>query len=186
VIAASGALLMSGVVSLRGFIVLRVLGWALGGGLAAFLLSTYGAGLEARRSSESLALGLLAGAVAGTIFGLPGPSELWQAVACLAWGAGVGMAACGPLLWHANAIVEAAPARRSPGILALREWPVDERRPVALGTSRLAWQGGRLALHPGATGASVGGKPVTAAMYVAEGPLALDGSNYSVRVQGSQ
>ena len=186
VIAATGALLLSGMVSLRGFIVLRVLGWAVGGGLTALLVSIYSAGIDARRSSESLALGLLAGAIAGTIFGLPGPSELWQAVACLVWGGGVGVAASGPLLWHANAIVEGAPARRAGGILALREWPVDDRRPVALGHARFAWQGNRLALHPGAAGAEVGGKRVTQAVYLAEGPLSLDGGSYHVRVQGGQ
>lgn len=186
VMAASGALLLSGAVSLRGFVVLRVLGWSVGAGLAALLIAIYPAGTDGRRSSESLVLGLLAGAVAGTVFGLPGPSELWQAVACLVWGSGVGIAACGPLLWHANAIVEGAPARRAPGILALREWPVDDRRPVAVGSARFAWQGNRLALHPGAAGAQVGGKQVTQAVYLADGPLSLEGGEYLVRVQGGR
>jgi hypothetical protein len=185
-IAGSGALLLAGAVSLRGFVVLRVLGWSVSAGLAALLLSLYGGAPDARRTSESLALGLLAGAVAGVIFGLPGPSELWQALACLAFGAGVGVAACGPGLWHAAAIVEGAPAGRIPGILALREWPVPRRGPVTLGGVRLAWQGERLALHPAESGAMVDGRPVKQAMYLAAGPLTLDGANYRVRLPGSR
>ncbi len=184
VASAAGAVLLAGAVSLRGFVVLRVLGWSVAAALSSVLLSIQVTGLEARRSSESLAIGLLSGAVAGVVFGLPGPSELWQAVACLAWGTGVGIAACGPALWHAEAIVEAAPRRRAPGVVGLREWAVDARRPVSLGGARVAWQGGRLALHPPATGVSVSGKRVTAPLYLDGGPVSLDGSDYLIRTPG--
>ena len=182
VIAASAALLLPGMVSLRGFIVARVLGWAVAGGLTAVLLSLYGAVPDARRSSESLALGLLSGAVAGVVFALPGPSELWQAAACMVFGAGVALAAEGPGLWHAAAIVEAVGARPALGILSLREWAVPAEGAVAIGDTRLAWQGGRLALHPAASGAMVDGRRVNQAMYLSPGPLALDGATYRVRV----
>lgn len=182
VIAASAALLLPGMVSLRGFIVARVLGWAVAGGLTAVLLSLYGGVPDARRSSESLALGLLSGAVAGVVFALPGPSELWQALACMLFGVGVALAAEGPGLWHAAAIVEAVPTRRSAGILSLREWPVPARGAVAIGGTRLAWHAGRLALHPAASGATVDGRRVSEAMYLSAGPLALDGGSYRVRV----
>jgi hypothetical protein len=182
VIAASAALLLPGVVSLRGFIVARVLGWAVAGGLTALLLSLYGATPDGRRSSESLALGLLSGAVAGVVFALPGPSDLWQALACIAFGVGVALAAEGPGLWHAAAIVEAVGTGRAAGILSLREWPVPARGVVAIGGARLAWQAGRLALHPAASGATVDGRRVSEAMYLSPGPLALDGAAYRVRV----
>jgi len=182
VVAASAALLLPGMVSLRGFIIARVLGWAVAGGLTAVLLSLYGGAPDARRSSESLALGLLAGAVAGVVFTLPGPSDLWQALACMVFGAGVALAAEGPGLWHAAAIVEAVGTGRSPGILSLREWPVPARGAVAIGGTRLAWQTGRLALHPAAAGAMVDGRRVSEAMFVSPGPLALDGGTYRVRV----
>ena len=53
---------------------------------------------------------------------------------------------------------------------------------VAIGDTRLAWQGGRLALHPAASGAMVDGRRVNQAMYLSPGPLALDGATYRVRV----
>jgi hypothetical protein len=182
VIAASAALLLPGMVSLRGFIVARVLGWAVAGGLTAVLLSLYGGVPDGRRSSESLVLGLLSGAVAGVIFALPGPSDLWQALACIVFGVGVALAAEGPGLWHAAAIVEAVGTGRGGGILSLREWPVPPRGIVSIGAARLAWQSGRLALHPAPSGAMVDGRRVSEAMYLSPGPLALDGGSYRVRV----
>ncbi len=182
-IAASLALLLPAVVSPRGFIVARVLGWALCGGLAAALLSLYGAVMDLRGSAESLALGLVAGAVAGVVFTLPGPSDLWQAVAFMAFGSGVAVAACAPALWHAAAIVEWAGGRRRAGVLSLREWPVPDRGAVALAASRLAWHDGRVALHPAPSGASVDGLAVTQPVYLSEGPLSLDGVSYRLRVR---
>ncbi len=183
---AAGAALLPGMVSLRGFVVARELGWALAGGVSAVLLSVYAGIPDARRSSESLVLGLLAGAVAGIVFALPGPSELWQALAFLVYGSGVGVASAGPELWHAAAIVEASGRPRVGRILALREWPVPRTGAVGLGTSRLAWQDGRLALHPGPSGASMNGQQVAQAIYLPAGPLALDGETYRIRVQGDR
>jgi hypothetical protein len=183
---ASGAALLPSVVSLRGFVIARELGWALAGGVSALLLSLYAGVPDARRASESLALGLLTGAVSGIVFALPGPSELWQAVAFLAYGAGVGVAASGPELWHAAAIVEGSGRRRAGRLLALREWPVPRHGAVGVGASRLAWQAGRVSLHPGPSGASVNGQQVAQAIYLTPGALALDGEAYRVRVQGDR
>jgi hypothetical protein len=182
-LAALIAVRLTGMVSVRGFIVARVLGWALAGGLAAPLLSLW-SGFEARKVSEALVGGLLAGAVAGVACSLPGPSELWQGIAFLAFGAGVGVAACGPALWHAAAIVEGPSPRRAPGILGVREWPLPERGAVGIGRSRLAMQGGRLALYPPADGAEVDGTRVASPVFLAGGPFTLDGTPYHARVWG--
>ena len=182
-VAASVALLLTGMVSVRGFVVARVLGWALAGGLVAPVLSLWG-GFEARKTSEALVSGLLAGAVAGVVYSLPGPSELWQGIACLAFGAGVGIAACGPALWHAPAIVELAPSGRAGSILRLREWPLPERGAVGIGPSRLSMQSGRLALYPPTEGADVNGERIASPVFLPEGPLMLDGNSYHVRVGG--
>ncbi|HJP56943.1 MAG TPA: hypothetical protein VJ847_07955 [Gemmatimonadales bacterium] len=177
------AVLLAGRVSIRGFVVARVLGWALAGGLAAPLLSLW-AGFEARKVSEALVAGLMAGAVAGVAYSLPGPAELWQGFAFLAFGAGVGLAACGPALWHAAAIVDGPAPHRAPGILGVREWPIPERGAIDIGRSRLAIQGGRLALYPPPGGAEVDGVRVASPMFLPGGSFTLDGIAYHARVWG--
>ena len=57
---------------------------------------------------------------------------------------------------------------------------------VGVGASRLAWQAGRVSLHPGPSGASVNGQQVAQAIYLTPGALALDGEAYRVRVQGDR
>ncbi len=176
-------LLAPGSTSLGGFMAARVGGWALAGGLASLLLACYGTQLDPGRMIESLGLGMLAGAFAGVVFALPGPSELWQAVAFTVFGAGLGLAACGPGLWRARALVDLVPARRRvPGILSLREWAVHEGRAVALGSARMGCQDGKLALYPGAAGATLDGRPMTEPAFLpVAAQVGVDGASYRMR-----
>jgi len=154
--------------SVRAFIVVRIAGWALAGGLAALLLAAFAAKPDARRLVESAGLGLLAGAAAGVAFSLPGPSELWQAIAFAILGAGLGVAVAGPALWRAAAIVELSTDRGVPNVATLREWAVHEGTAASIGGARVACHEGRVALYPAPGGTAVAGRPVTEPVYLTE------------------
>src|SRR5574337_710836 len=120
-------LLLPGSGAPQGFLLDRIAGWGLGAGIGAAFLAGGSGRPRMRQVLEALASGLVAGAVGGVIFALPGPSELWQAVAFVVTGAGIGLAAAGPALWHSVAVLEGeTPGRVVPGILSLREWAVGE------------------------------------------------------------
>jgi hypothetical protein len=170
--------------SVRGFLLIRFFGWSLGGTFAAAFLAAYARPFDSRRVGESALLGLLAGAVGGALFALPGPSELWQGLAFMAFGTGIGFAVGGPLLWGARAVIEAAPTGGLvPTVLSLREWPVHEGAAVMLGQAQVACQAGQLALYPPATGAQLDGRSVTQPAFVnGSGRLTVDGVRYRIRV----
>lgn len=187
VIGASLVMLVPGVTSLRGFIFGRIAGWAVAAGLASMLLACYGPRLRWPRLGESLGLGLMAGALSGVVFALPGPSDLWQAMAFCIFGAGVGAAACGPALWRAPAVVELYRGPRVPGILSLREWAVADDTSVAVGTATVAAQGGRAALYPSPAGAMLDGRAVTEPVYLSGASGVTDGTAaYYVRAMGRE
>ena len=154
--------------SVRAFIVVRIAGWAIAGGLVALLLATFATKPAARRLAESFGLGLLGGAASGLVYALPGPSELWQALAFASFGAAAGLAVAGPALWHATAIVELMPAGGAPGVVSLRAWPVHEGTAVLIDGARVACHDGRLALYPAGAGTTVAGRPVSEPVYLTE------------------
>jgi hypothetical protein len=180
-IGGSMVLVGPGATSLRGFVIARVIGWGLAAAFASLLLACYGNRVTPMRLLESFALGLFGGAVAGVIFALPGPSELWQAAAFAVLGAGVGVAACGPALWRASALADLVSARR-PGILSVREWAVDEGRAAALGSASVACQQGMVALYPAPAGAALGERRITEPAFLpATAAVSVDGATYRVR-----
>jgi len=181
----SAALLIPGAAGVRGFVVARVIGWALAAGIASLLLACYGRRFDWRRLGESLLLGLLGGAIAGVMFALPGPSDLWQGVAFATFGAAIGVAACGPALWHATAIIELDPKRGLvPEILTLREWPLHEASSVDLGALRLGCQDRRVALYPSAQGATFQGRRMNEPTFLdAGGHVAAGGLQYRIRLR---
>lgn len=170
--------------SVRGFLLVRFVGWTLSGMFAAACLGWYVRPLAWRRVGESALLGLLAGAVGGALFALPGPSELWQGLSFLAFGAGTGLAVGGPALWGARAVIEAAPSRGLvPSVVSLREWPVHEGSAVQLGEGQVACQDGQLALYPPPGGAEVDGRPIREPAFIrGSGRLTVDGVRYRIRV----
>jgi hypothetical protein len=175
---------MPSVESVRGFLLIRFLGWAIGGLCTATLLALYARPLAWRRIGESALLGLLAGAVGGALFALPGPSELWQGLSFVSFGTGIGFAVGGPLLWNARAVIEAAPTSGLvPNVLSLREWPVHEGSAIALGQAQVACQAGQLALYPPPGGAQLDGRSINQPAFVAgSGRLTVAGSRYRIRV----
>ena len=170
--------------SVRGFLLVRFVGWTLSGMLAATCLSWTMRPLAWRRVGESALLGLLAGAVGGALFALPGPSELWQGLAFLAFGAGTGLAVGGPALWGARATIEAAPSRGLvPSVMSLREWPVYEGSAIQLGDGQVACQAGQLALYPPSGGAQLDGRSITQPAFIrGSGRIMVDGVRYRIRV----
>jgi hypothetical protein len=187
VIGASLVLLVPGVMSLRGFVLGRIAGWALAAGLASLLLACYGPRLRWPRLGESLGLGLMAGGLSGVVFALPGPSDLWQGIAFCLFGAGVGVAACGPALWRAPAIVELYRGPRLPGILSLREWAVADDESAVLESATVAARGGRAALYPSPAGAVLDGRAVTEPVYLSGTSGVTDGAAaYYVRAAADQ
>jgi uncharacterized membrane protein YeaQ/YmgE (transglycosylase-associated protein family) len=170
--------------SVRGFLLLRLLGWTLSGVLTAACTGCYIRPLGWRRVGESALLGLLAGAIGGAVFALPGPSELWQGLAFLAFGAGTGLAVGGPALWGARAIVEEAPTHGLvPSVVSLREWPVHEGSAIQLGQGQIACQDGQLAIYPPPAGAQIDGRSVAQPAFIGgSGRLTIDGVRYRIRV----
>lgn len=160
---ASVNLLLSGFVQPVVFLLERIGVWALAAGLAAaglheVVVATGSRADGARRRREGIAIAAAGGAVAGIVFTLPGPSDAWQAIACLWWGAAIGLATGGPELWRADAVVESLPPRhRAPGVLALREWPLYHGDHLDLGEAKLACVPYGVAIYPPAGGLVVNG-----------------------------
>ncbi|MEO8225883.1 MAG: hypothetical protein ABI637_00540 [Gemmatimonadota bacterium] len=179
---ASAVLFIPGAETVRGFILARVAGWALAGGMTSLLLACYATRFDLRRLAESFVVGVLAGGMSGVVFALPGPSEFWQAMAFCVFGAGVGVGACGPALWRSAAIVEVWGKTRVPGILSLREWPVAEGGAIALDGMTVACPEGQAALYPPPGGVMVGGHKTEAPIFLsgAHG-VAAGTTNYYVR-----
>jgi hypothetical protein len=174
--------------TIRAFLLVRLAGWAAAGLLAAALLACYPRPFNARRVGESALLGLLAGAIGGALFALPGPSEVWQGLAFLVLGAGVGLAVGGPYIWGAVAIVEAAPTRHMlPNVLSLREWPVYDESSIVIGDAQIGCQAGALALYPPTTGAMLNDRPVSAPTFMpAGGRLTVGLARFRIRMTAAR
>jgi hypothetical protein len=183
-IGASLVLLTTHPITATGFVLTRLGGWALTGFFAAALLALHALPVSWSRVAESAALGAVTGALSGALLGLPGPASLWQAAGWLLFGAALGVAVMGPLLWHAPGLVEQHHARGMPGMLTLREWPVLDGTSVALGAAQVAAQDGRVAFYPPSGGASVNERGVTEPVYLDGASLvATGGSRYEVHVR---
>ena len=106
-----------------GFVMQRIATWALMSGAAALALSSFTRARRWRCGLEALAIGLVGGATAGALFSLPGPSEIWLPFAMTWYGATLGVAAVGPAIWHAPAVVQLVPPRDH----RLSLWSLHER-----------------------------------------------------------
>lgn len=83
------------------FIVGRIVAWALILALLSLLITAPRRSLPASRWATSLGVGALAGTIAALTFSLPGPSLIWQALAFLIAGLGVGIGAVAVPTWQA-------------------------------------------------------------------------------------
>jgi uncharacterized protein YegL len=146
---------------------------------------------DPRRALDGLLFGLAGGVVGGLVYCFPGPSDLWQLAAFVISGAAVAAGLAVPALQRAAAIVELEGAHRHPaGVLALREWGLDERAGVALKrgatSATVEWKGGRFAILPSASDGGapvvVSGVPIHTAIYLRNGDvIELNGARYRFR-----
>lgn len=120
-------------------ILLRAGAWALAAaltaGAAALVTARWGAGAGrvggALRAAGAAAL---TGFAAGLVPALPGPVELWSALAAALAGAGVGAGVTWAAFRRAAGVLSLeAIGARGPGVLSLREWALGEGRAAALG-----------------------------------------------------
>jgi hypothetical protein len=169
-----------------GFLMQRAAGWcAVVTVSSAALASVHGSPIRAAHAT--VGIGLLGGIICGLVALLPGAAEFWWAIAFTVAGATIAIAVTGPRLWQAVAIVEHAPARNAiPGLLALREWAIDDGDVVALGTAQLSCNDGHVALHPPAGGATVNGLLKTRGTYIPVScVIAVGGQRYLVQVRNN-
>ena len=119
-------------------ILVRAVLWALLGAVVAagVTLATARWTVPAGRFAAALraaAWSALAGIVAGLLPALPGPVELWTALAASVAGAGVGAAAAWVALRRAVGVLTLeARGERGPGVLSLREWTLADGRTAAI------------------------------------------------------
>ncbi|HEY8061574.1 MAG TPA: hypothetical protein VID74_02195 [Gemmatimonadales bacterium] len=172
-----------GVVAPRTFLLERMAGWGLAAGFTVLALAVFTGMRTWRVSIERITIGIVGGAIAGSIFALPGITELWQAVAFLWFGASTGLAMAGPELWSATAVVESLPPRgRQLTLLALHEWPLYAGS-LTLGEAQVAVVDGGVALYPPAGGVVADGHQVRRPRYLrGTTDLTIGRTRYRIRV----
>jgi hypothetical protein len=145
----------------QAFLVARLLVFAfVGGGVGAAVAARF-SDVDPRRPIDGLVFGLLAGLLAGLILSLPGPTQIWQLLAFLVVGLGVGFGAS--RIRRAVGIVATAPVAGRPGdLFAHREWELYEGHSVELaGGASVRAAAGRIVAHPAGGGkTTLGGRPL--------------------------
>ncbi len=159
--------LVSGVVGLaashQGFLLARLLVWALAGGLVGFGLALRTVATDRVRLLEGLLLGLGGGAIGAMIFSLPGPTQVWQLFGFLLVGLAVGYGVSRNR--RALGVVELALVEgRSVGLLRHREWEIYDGQATPIGRRlKIDAAGGRCRLSLAGAGSEpviVAGKPL--------------------------
>ncbi|MDQ2930610.1 MAG: hypothetical protein M3Y05_07330 [Gemmatimonadota bacterium] len=101
----------------------RIVAWVVLGAALGLTLGMRWWQDDERRTVDGAGYGALAGLAAGVLYSLPGPSELWQALAFAIVGAGVGAGVCAPSLRRSVAILELERGGSGRiGLTRLREW----------------------------------------------------------------
>jgi hypothetical protein len=117
----------------HGFLIGRVVAWAVLGAVVGGALGMRWVRDDPRRTTDGLGFGAVAGVLGGAVILLPGPADFWHGFAMLLLGAGVGYGTCGPALQRATAILDLESMDGRPvGLFGLLEWAVDEGRELAL------------------------------------------------------
>lgn len=107
-----GILVVGQTPSVTTFMAGRILAWSLTLALLSLMITAPRRALPSGRWMSALGIGALSGAVAALVMSLPGPTLVWQAIAFLLAGLGVGVAAIGYSTWQAQSRV-ASPAGAS-------------------------------------------------------------------------
>lgn len=160
-VGATTGLALRGSESSTGFVIERMATWGLLAACAAAALSCYSRTRTLLSSAESFVLGALGGAIAGAMFSLPGPAELWLPLA-MAWcGSTIGFAAVGPALWRAPVVVHVLPPRGGrQSMWSLHECAIDNGWSRGLAESQVGCVDDRVYVYPPPAGAVLNGYPL--------------------------
>jgi hypothetical protein len=173
-----------------GFPVARIVAWAVLGAAVGLTLGMRWWQDDERRTADGAGYGALAGAIAGLVYSLPGPSEFWQALAFAIVGAGVGAGVCAPSLRRSVAILELErDGSARIGLTRLREWGLLSGASVALDrdgstVASVVCEATRCRIVPvaGGGGVRVAGKAVAAPIeLVNEDRIAVGDAQYRFR-----
>jgi hypothetical protein len=150
--------------SRQGFVVARLLVWGLAGGFGGLVLGARWFGRDRGRLVDGLLFGVGAGALGGLIMSLPGPTDLWQLIAFVLVGSGLGYGLSRPA--RALGMVELETVSGgSVGLLRHREWEVLDNEANAFGRRfQVRARQGQLAIAPTGQGgdrAVLAAQPIT-------------------------
>jgi hypothetical protein len=189
------AVVLSGLIaseaSMRTFVLYRITAWAAVGIAVGVFTGLAYVRSDRRRILDGALWGLGGGLLAGLMYSLPGPSDLWNAFAFAGLGAAVGAGLCAPALQRSHAILEQEVARGGPfRLFGIREWGLRPSSSLHLRDAGVeatieSHEGG-FVLRPRATNGDgkvrVGGQPVTDGVRLRNGDLLeLAGSRYVFR-----
>ncbi len=171
------------------FPVVRIVAWVVLGAALGLTLGMRWWQDDERRTADGAGYGALAGLVAGILYSLPGPSELWQALAFAIVGAGVGVGVCAPSLRRSVAILELERGGSGRiGLTRLREWGLLDGTTVPLerdgsAAASVVCEATRCRVVPSAGGGvRVSGKAIAAPTeLVNEDRIAIGDAQYRFR-----
>ena len=144
-----------------GFVFQRIATWTLLAAFAATALSMYSRHWHLRSSGESLVLGALGGAIAGLIFSLPGPADVWLPLAMTWCGGAIGLAAVGPAMWRAPVVVQLQPPRgRRHSLWSLHECAIENGWSMEWVEAQVGCVNDMVYVYPPPAGAVLDGYPL--------------------------
>ena len=162
-----------------GFVFARMTTWALMAALASTALSTFTRVRRIPSLAMSAVLGALGGAIAGALFSLPGPSDVWLPTAMTWCGTAIGFAAVGPAMWRAPAVIQILPPRHGRASLwSLHECAIEDGWSMQVVDAQLGCVDGVLFVYPPPAGAVLDGYPLYRAV-----PLVRDATIVVGRVR---
>ena len=159
-VGATMGLLLRGV-GTTGFLLQRIATWSLLAACGAAALATYSRTRRTISIATSFGLAAVGGAIAGVIFSLPGPSELWMPLAMTWCGAAMGFAAVGPAMWRAPVVVQLQPPLgQRHSIWSLHERAVDNGWSTPVGEGQIGCVDDTVFVYPPPAGAILDGYPL--------------------------
>ncbi len=145
----------------RAFLVVRIGTWAVMAACASGALACFTRVHRRRRIAESVGLGLVGGAVAGSIASLPGAPEVWWPLALAMAGMMIGLASVGPGIWRASAVVLRLPPRDGTlSLWSLWERALDDDWSAPVNDGLVSVVGDDVIVHPPVAGANLDGYPL--------------------------
>lgn len=144
-----------------GFVLVRMMTWAVMAALCAGALSTFTRVRHMASIAISTLLGALGGALAGAVLSLPGPSDVWLPVAMTWCGAAIGFAAVGPALWRAPVVVQVLPPRHGRlSLWSLHECAIENGWSMPVVDAHMGSVDGVVYVYPPPAGAVLDGYPL--------------------------